>query len=172
MYKHILVPLDGSVLAESALPAALAIAGNFKSEVTLLHVVLPPFTLAKLSAPNFAELLVTMREAMRLQAEAYLQSKQAALQIESGQVHSHIAFGDSAASAILDAADALGVDAIVMSTHGRGGIRRWVLGSVANKVLQQATIPIVLIRAPSPADERPLPMLTIESLEDMRSHEE
>ena len=172
MFKHILVPLDGSALAESALSAALTIANAFHSEVTLLHVVLPPFTLAKLSTPDFAELLVIIREEMRREAEAYLQSKQAALQTESEQIHCHIALGDSAASAILDAADVLGVDAIVMSTHGRSGIRRWVLGSVADKVLQQATIPIVLMRTPSAADVYPLPIPAIESLEDMRSHEE
>ena len=168
MFKHLLVPLDGSALAESALPAALEIANSFDSEVTLLHVALPPFLLAKLNTPNFAELLATLREDSRREAAAYLQTKQAALQTETSQVNSHVAFGDSAASVILDTADELGIDTIVMSTHGQGGIRRWVFGSVADKVLQQATIPIVLIRA---QHESALTIPTIESLEDIRSHE-
>jgi hypothetical protein len=69
----------------------------------------------------------------------------------------------------------LGIEAIVMSTHGRGGIRRWVYGSVADRVLQHAHVPVLLVRAQPTNNNASEPSVislpSIEDLEDIRSHE-
>ena len=72
------------------------------------------------------------------------------------------------ADAILYFAETAKADTIVMNTHGRGGFRRWVYGSVANKVLSHSSVPILLVRA---NEEFDLELPTIRDLADMRSHE-
>ena len=62
-------------------------------------------------------------------------------------MHTQVTEGENVADALLEVAAALGVDTIVMSTHGRGGLSRWVFGSVADKVLRYANVPVLLIRA-------------------------
>lgn len=151
MFAHLLVPLDGSKLAETALPLALAIAGRFESTITLLRVVHPPHYMT--SSNDFAQIYVSLREDMLEEATAYIQLKQNDLLAGGFIINGRIAEGESIAEVVLNAADALGVDAIVMSTHGRGGMKRWVFGSVADKILQQAHVPILLVRAlPSESD--------------------
>ncbi|MCL4266288.1 MAG: universal stress protein [Anaerolineae bacterium] len=151
MFAHLLVPLDGSKLAEAALPLALAIAGRFESTITLLRVVNVPHFVV--SSHDFPQLYVSLQEDMREEATAYIQLKQNDLMVSGYIINGRVAEGDSVADIILDAADELGVDAIVMSTHGRGGIKRWVFGSVADKILQEAHVPILLVRAqPSDSD--------------------
>lgn len=147
MYRRLLVPLDGSALAEKALPHALAVARLFGSELILLRVVVSPYALV---APD---LILAGAEAdlssLRGQAEAYLRSVAARLEAEGAAVRTVVCEGP-VAEAILEQAEALAADLIVMSTHGRGGVRRWVYGSVAERVLQGATCPILLIRAAAP----------------------
>lgn len=147
MFKHILVPLDGSHLAEAALPAALALASRFDGEITLLRVVRPPYIMTNTGGAVYAELLVALRDQMHEEATAYLKNYQGSLRQQGYVAHSHITEVEPVAEAILDVAEALGVDTIVMSTHGRGGMSRWVYGSVADKVLRGATVPVLLIRA-------------------------
>lgn len=165
MFTHLLVPLDGSDLAEAALPTALAIASHFESEITLLCVARPPVLLTS----DFTEVFVSLREEMRQEAAAYIRSQEAVLQGQGCKVNGRVSEGDSVADTILDVADELGVDGIVMSTHGRGGVKRWVFGSVADKVLQQAKAPIILIRAQS---EERITLPPIEDLTAIRSHED
>ncbi|HRQ37573.1 MAG TPA: universal stress protein [Chloroflexota bacterium] len=145
MFTHILVPLDGSKLAEAALPMALAIAGRFESAITLLRVVSAPHFVV--NSHDFAQLYVSLNEDLREEAAAYIQLKQNDLMRGGFVVNGRVAEGESVADIILNAADELGVDAIVMSTHGHGGIKRWVFGSVADRILQQAHVPILLVRA-------------------------
>lgn len=146
MFKHLLIPLDGSQLAEAALPAALELAARFNSELTLLQVVRPPYISANLGGAAYSELLLKMREAANEEAQIYLKAQQGSLRQQGYIVHVHQMEGDGVAEAIMDAVQGLSIDAIVMSTHGRGGIRRWVFGSVADKVLQRALVPVLLIR--------------------------
>jgi nucleotide-binding universal stress UspA family protein len=164
MFTHLLVPLDGSDLAEAALPTALAIAGRFESEITLLCVARSPVLLTS----DVTDVFVSLREEMHQEAAAYIRNQEAALQSQGYKVNGRVSEGDSVADAILDVADELGVDGIVMSTHGRGGVKRWVFGSVADKVLQQAKAPIILIRA---LPEERISVPPIEDLSAMRSHE-
>lgn len=147
MFKHILVPLDGSALAEQALPAALALAEKFTGKITLLRVVRPPRQHMTDASDNFANMLLTMRKQSLDEAETYLQAHQGSLRQQGYQVHIHFTENDLIADAILEVISGVDADAIVMSTHGRSGLSRWVFGSVAEKVLRRADVPVLLIRA-------------------------
>lgn len=170
MFNHLLVPLDGSELAEAVLPMVLAIAESFESEITLLRVVHPPH-FANVGH-DFAELYVSMRQDMYEEATKYTETKQKELEAAGFKVNNRVVEGDFVADILLDLADELGIDAIAMSTHGRGGIRRWVFGSVADKVLQRANVPILLVRAQPTEDVQAIDLPTIESMEDIRAHDD
>ena len=146
MFKHILVPLDGSHLAEIALTAALEIAAKFESEITLLCVALPPFTIYSVDGRAYANVLIAMRQHAHDEAKDYLKALKGSLRQQGYIVHTQVMESDSPATAILDVVEAQNMDAIVMSTHGRGGLVRWVYGSVADKVLRHADVPVILIR--------------------------
>lgn len=153
MFARILVPLDGSTRSEHALPYAVQLAQQFSADLVLLGVV-PPLVYGPVmhnAAGLLMEpggdmgILVTVQEQQRQGLQAYLdevaqRSQVAALQprllIEEGTV----------ADAILAVAESSGADTIVMATHGRGGISRWLLGSNADRVVQHSTIPVLLIR--------------------------
>jgi len=144
--QRILVPLDGSKLAERALPHAQTLAQAHGAEILLVRIVEPPSDL------EVAELYVAWESPEKLYrhrqtaAEQYLGRVQERLS-EAG-VHGEMYVNEGhAAEMILKAAESEGVDLIVMSTHGRSGVARWVYGSVAGKVLHGAPCPLLLIRA-------------------------
>ncbi|MCK5654430.1 MAG: universal stress protein [Dehalococcoidia bacterium] len=140
MYEKILVTLDGSELAEIALPYAEELAGALDSEVTLIHVS----ESAEDKYLHMDELYMEkMVEATRKGAERY-RGKSAKV----GAVH----LVGHTAEQIVDYADKEKIGLIVMATHGRSGIRRWFLGNVAAKVVRATERPVVLIRA---KDARP-----------------
>jgi nucleotide-binding universal stress UspA family protein len=148
MFNHILVPLDGSHLAEAALPTAMALANKFESEITLAFVVQPPHII--MTAANgtaYVQLLSEMRHHANQEAENYIYSHRGSLRQQGFTVHAQVVEGEDVAGALLEVAANHKIDTIVMSTHGRGGISRWVFGSIADKVLRQATMPVLLIRA-------------------------
>lgn len=144
MYKQILVPLDGSALAEEALTHARDLAAQLGSKIILLRVVVSPYAIA---APD---LILAgydpVDENFTRVAQDYLHGVAAGLQAAGLQASVRTCEGP-VAEAIIDHACAAGVDMIVMSTHGRGGLSRWVYGSVADRVLQAAPCPVLLIRA-------------------------
>lgn len=149
MYKRILVPLDGSELAERALPHAIEIARCMGSQLWLLRVSLyqsyayspawdgPPYSEEKLAADRRA-------------AAEYLD--QVRLQYHCADVAglTEVLVGP-VAETIIDYALAKNVDLIVMSTHGRSGLSRWVMGSVTDKVVRAAHCPTLIIRG-APAE--------------------
>ena len=149
MFKRILVPLDGSVLAEQTFPLVAHLARATEGSVILQHVISPPRE-AYRSLPEAA--LQSMIEINRVEGRTYLEK------VASSEVFSHvptqcqIAIG-SAASSILSCAQAQHVDLIVLSRHGYSGSTRWNLGGVAEKVVHEAGIPILLLpnrETPSP----------------------
>lgn len=144
MYKRLLVPLDGSELAEAALEHAEQLARQFQAELILLRAVVSPYAIV---APDLvlASSAPDMREIAN-SAENYLKSIASELVATGIEARTVICEGP-VAEAILDHAHALDVDCIIMSTHGRGGISRWVYGSVAERVLQGAGCPVLLIRS-------------------------
>ena len=148
MYKEILVPLDGSELAEAALPHARELAKAFGARMTLLTVVEP---ISIYPQPGMIGPVVSV--AMNIQeemenAKQYLQKIEENMKAKGLEVRKVVIEGDPA-SRICDYAHETGADLIVMSTHGRSGIQRWVYGSVADRVLRGAKIPVLLIRPQS-----------------------
>jgi nucleotide-binding universal stress UspA family protein len=132
MYERILVPLDGSEVAEVALPYAEGMAESLGSEITLVHVC------ESEESENYhvhGVYLEKMLEATRKRA------KGRDFQVKSAHLVGH------AAEEIVDYAEKEDIGLILMATHGRSGIRRWFLGNVAAKVLRATTRPVGLIRA-------------------------
>lgn len=138
-FGHFLVPLDGSRLAEAALPVATALAARTGARVTLLHVV-------ERNAP------ATVHGERHLtgagEAEAYLHGV-ASRFADAGvatAIHAHPSpAGDVAASVAAHAAE-VAADLIVLCAHGRGGLREWLAGSIAQRVIRQSAAPVLLVR--------------------------
>jgi nucleotide-binding universal stress UspA family protein len=140
MYKRILVTLDRSELAEQALPHAVAMAKAFSSSIELVMVV--PIT--GYATPETAVHIDWEREVD--EDREYLTGIVARVTDANVPVKSEIRRGDIAEE-ILRHAQEMHVDLIVMSTHGRSGLGRWVYGSIADRVLRYATVPVLLVRA-------------------------
>jgi nucleotide-binding universal stress UspA family protein len=132
MFARILVPLDGSVRSERALPYAAGLAKAFGAELVLVHD--ETIGLRGDDTPAAADSIGRIEDLVRSLEEMGL------------GVRMRVDFGP-AAQAILRAADEERADVIVMSTHGRGGLGRWLYGSVADDLLRHATLPIVLVSA-------------------------
>jgi len=143
MYKKILVPLDGSELALKALSPAENLAKIFDSEIILFQVV--PFMPIYGSPELVTPLIVDERQ--KEAAERYLTKLAEDLKQKGLKAKSVVKTGHQVAIEIIDFAKENNVDLIVMCTHGRSGITRWVLGSVTLKVLTRAETPILLLRA-------------------------
>jgi len=143
MYKKILVPLDGSELAQRALVQAEQLAKGFGSEIILFEVVpfMPIYGSPELVTPLIVD------EKQRESVEAYLAKLAGELKQKGFSVSTMVKTGQQVALEIIEFAKERGVDLIAMCTHGRSGITRWVLGSVTLKVLTRAENPILLIRA-------------------------
>ena len=143
--KRILVPLDRSQLAETALPMALSLAKKYQAHVVLLHALEPTTSLAYATQPATLKLYTRLIDRLSLEAELYLQEQQQQLRQQGYKVETEIAKG-LAAECIIEAATRREIDLIVMSTHGRGGLARWTTGSVADKVLRHSPCPVLLVR--------------------------
>lgn len=140
MFKHILVPLDGSKLAEAALPAAASLAQTLHAPVTLLHII-------EQDAPQeiHKEHHITQAE----EASAYLE-KVAKRDFPAGaQVDIHVhtaAVKDVPGSIVEHAVTEFQPDLIIMCTHGRGGMRDLLYGNIAQQVVAQGSTPLLLIK--------------------------
>jgi nucleotide-binding universal stress UspA family protein len=143
MYKKILVPLDGSELARKGLEEAEKLARIFNSEIILFQIV--PF-MPIYGSPELVTPLIVDEKQKEL-AEKYLSNLTEELKKRDFKVASMVKTGQQVAMEIIDFAKESGADLIVMCTHGRSGITRWVLGSVTLKVLTRAETPILLLRS-------------------------
>lgn len=144
--RRILVPLDGSPLAESVLEeaCALAIAGNH--EITLLQVVPPVLqTIGALESPyiGFDEKLTTIHQS---EAEDYLDDIEEQVRARGIKCLGLTLLAPNPAACILEVARPADFALIAMASHGRGGLRRIVLGSVADKVVRGAEVPVLVHR--------------------------
>ena len=135
--ERILVPLDGSECAENILPKVEKLATELKASIALLRVAY---------AHTFPGVDPTESEvAVVREAEGYLRGVEEKLKAKGFKVDTHVRYG-SEAEEILDHASQKDIDLVAMSTHGRGGVERWLLGSVAEKVLRHSPKPIFLVR--------------------------
>ena len=138
MFSHLLVPLDGSQLAESALPAAVFIAQALKIPVTLVHIIEEDPPQAVHGEPHLSS---------EPEAKAYL-TRVAQTFPDNIQVDTHIhtrAVKDIPQS-IVSHVDELESDLIVMCTHGRGGLRSMLFGNIAQQVINLGKTPVLLIQ--------------------------
>lgn len=137
VYTRILVPLDGSRLAEEALPHAVQMADIFGAELILLRAAfLPPAP-----ALDMAEI----QRALISESEAYLNAIAPRFQRSGRQAHTAVRWG-KAAEAIIAYATEPAISVVVMATHGHSGLEHWPLGSVAEKVLRSMQVPLLLVR--------------------------
>jgi nucleotide-binding universal stress UspA family protein len=141
MYKRILVPLDGSKLAEQALPHAAVHAGQFGAEIVLLKVLgpLPEPSMAGRGVVRSAE------AASALLAQDYLEGIAAGLREQGFPTQTATVEGKPYVE-IIRFAEENDTDLIVMSTRGHSGLSRWLLGSVADRVVRGATVPLLLVQ--------------------------
>ena len=141
MFKKIVVPLDGSLLAEQALSFLPRFASPLQTHIDLVCVVQPWVYALGMSEATPISVINDLHENWK----AYLHQQEIFLQGLGYTVQSHVLEGDIAAEILALAANK-NADLIVMSTHGRSGFRRLALGSVAERVLHNATIPLLLVR--------------------------
>lgn len=144
MFKHILVPVDGSETARKAAQKAAGLAKAFGSAVTVIYVIDPyPFTgLGSDFAYGQAEYL----NAATAEAEQAIQAAKQALEQSGLAPQSKVVEEHATWRGILDAAKRTGADLIVMGSHGRHGLERIVLGSVAQRVLSHSHLPVFVVR--------------------------
>ncbi len=145
-YQRLLVPLDGSELAELALPYAEIWAKTFDAEVILLRVPTLPAYVSL--GPDASMLVPSLLCEAYEEADTYLANVTRRLKAKGLTVHKAAVEPGAVADTIIDYARDASVDCIVMSTHGRSGLGRWVYGSVADRVLRGAGMPVLLVRAP------------------------
>jgi nucleotide-binding universal stress UspA family protein len=145
--KSIVVPLDGSGLAERIFPHVVSVAKKMKLAVELVRVYDPSVTAYPVLDMPYLESLERYREEMRHEAETYLDGKSHELRAEGvTRVSATVIQGDPA-SEIIGLARKTPENLIAMSTHGRSGIGRWLLGSVAEKIVQHSRDPVLLVRS-------------------------
>jgi nucleotide-binding universal stress UspA family protein len=164
MYRKILVPLDGTPLSEAALEHLPHVAGA-ETEVLLLRVLeagaapapaaspaestpVPPLT----PSPGAVAAADTAAAKAFADAEEHLEAKAAAVHGHVLATRTMVLGGADPGAVIAGVARDEQVDLIVMASHGRSGVARWVLGSVAERVLHSTHVPILLIRAGRPAE--------------------
>jgi nucleotide-binding universal stress UspA family protein len=140
MYKRMLVPLDGSQLAEVVFPYARELAGQLGTEVILLHIS----NLVKDFQPMTRAYVDHAAEVIKGAITADRKSRQ--VPSKPIEVHSDLVSGYPP-DEILRYAEEKKVDLILMASHGRSGRNRWGIGSVADKVLRSATVPVLLVPA-------------------------
>jgi nucleotide-binding universal stress UspA family protein len=141
---RVVVPLDGSALAERALPTAAALANDLGLPIHLVRVVEGDLLRAAVRAGvHAAAAYAAAQEAARVEAEAYLAASTRGLRDQDLAATSEVRAGSPAP-------DLLAVlrpgDLVVLTTHGRGGVRRWLLGSVAEKLVRSAPAAVLLVR--------------------------
>jgi nucleotide-binding universal stress UspA family protein len=137
MFTHLIVPLDGSPLAESVLPAAVAVATRLQAHVTLLHVI-------ERAAP--AKVHGERHLTQKADADTYL--AEVAVRLSSAGIDSNaevVQVDGDVANTIAARASQLGADLVVLCTHGRRGVRGFLYGRVAQQVLSHLAVPVLLL---------------------------
>jgi len=143
MYRKMLVPLDGSQLAEVVFPYAKELAGRLDLEIILLHVYSPA---ERESGAMHRAYIDRVTDIIRRQSEEVEGRMGVQPEKKAVQVQGEVAEGYPAEE-ILRYADKNDVDLILIATHGHSGVRRWAMGSVADKVLRASKVPVWLARA-------------------------
>lgn len=148
--RRILIPLDGSPHAEKILEPAQALGRLWKADYTLFRAV-HPVTVPALEPANYSIGAVDEEgiEDAKAKALDYLETLAIPARAESFNVRTRVTMHEQPALAVLEEADRQEADAIAIETHGRRGLARLFLGSVADKVVRGSTVPVLIHRAPA-----------------------
>lgn len=152
MFKRIIVPLDGSDLASEALTSARELAQRLDIELHLVRAI-DPTVLTRVGTMGMGFDYTAVDELLSEEekdATQYIESQVSSLRADGQKVSGIVLRGYAAAAVISVAQEG---DLIVMASHGRTGVRRWFLGSVAEEVLRQSTVPVMLIRQHDPEND-------------------
>ena len=150
MYQKIMVPLDGSELAECVLPHVESLAKSSPAGKVILIRAVEPFHMPMgEGATAFSDEDLKRIHAEDVQrAENYLKEVAGRASFGGAEVETVVINSGRVADGLAEYATKNGVDIIVLATHGRSGISRWVWGSVADRILRSACVPVVMVRAP------------------------
>lgn len=154
MYKKIMVPLDGSELAECVLPhLEKFITSKQVTTVVLVRVVEPESTIfddtAVLSSKSRDQIIKNARiieEKRKSNAAAYLEGVVSRLKRNGVEIKTAVLLG-RVADSLADYIETNGIKLIIIATHGRSGISRWVRGSIADRVLRFSRVPVLMVQA-------------------------
>jgi nucleotide-binding universal stress UspA family protein len=149
MYKKVLVPLDGSELAECVLPHLDIIAsrGGVKT-IAFLRVVKPFYPMGDTMGDTISAMdVVSINKDAVAAAEDYLKQLVVKVKYPGVKVGWEVVRGNEAES-ITEYVKKNEVDLVIIATHGRSGVSRWVMGSVADRVMRSACVPVLMVRAP------------------------
>ena len=147
MFDQILVPVDGSLLAEHILPHTVALAQAYGSQVRLISVMDPGLRSAGSQSVDPWDWQI-----QRAEVKAYLNSLSAGLQ-KSGLPVETILLAGKAPEQVLYQATSQGTNLIMLSSHGQGGVSDWNVSSVVMKIVQQARTSVMVIRSNSPIEQ-------------------
>jgi len=150
MYKKIMVPLDGSKLAECVFPHLETIVKGCESpEVIVVQAVEPLSVPYGREVSQFASLeqVKAFETHQKVEAEKYLKEIVARLRKTGINAKADVIYG-KASEALSDYATKNDVDLVIVATHGRSGISRWVWGSVADRLVRSVRVPVLMVRAP------------------------
>jgi len=145
MYQRILVPVDGSDISENGLREAMRLARDQSAKLRLIHIVNELAVIAAYEGTIYSnELIDTLRaNGNKILLKSADKVKAAGLQVETALIEAH---GGHAGDAIAQDAQQWPADIIVLGTHGRRGVARLVMGSDAEQVVRQATVPVLLVK--------------------------
>ena len=144
MFKHILLPVDGSSTSLMALEKVRGLAQAFKSTVTAIYVI-DPYAFSGVGT-DFSYGQAQYLGAATTEGNEALKNAAEALEAAGVTVNTFIIEGHAIYRGILETASSVGADLIVMGSHGRRGLEKLVLGSVAAQVLSHAHLPILVVR--------------------------
>jgi nucleotide-binding universal stress UspA family protein len=156
MFKRLLIPLDGSRFGSRAIRYAADVAQKFSAEIVLLQVVKPatPVPVSSTVSPGMGspqsaeiamETALDVEKRERARARRYLRRKVSDLESRNIKASYQVLVGDPAQS-IMDFADKKKTDLVVMTTHGKSGLKRAIMGSVADSVIRESGKPVLVVR--------------------------
>jgi nucleotide-binding universal stress UspA family protein len=160
MYKKIMVPLDGSELAECVLPHVKSFIAGCQVGTIILTRVIEPASLSYRSAyvTNESDLTKVEDKTKEIEAkrkssaEEYLKEMANRIGQEGGVLQTKVIVG-KVADSLVDFVESNDIDLILIATHGRSGISRWVRGSIADRILRASSVPVLMVRAPGTMGE-------------------
>ncbi len=144
MFKHVLVPVDGSTAARQAIVKAVDMAVAFKSAVTIIYVI-DPYAFTGVGT-DFAYGQAEYLSAATAEANEAIAAAKAIFETAGVSARSAVVEGHAVYRGIIETAQSIGADLIVMGSHGRRGLQKLVLGSVTAQVLSHAHLPVLVVR--------------------------